>query len=84
MGYAPHEFRGFGIPLPQRVSRTEEGLEVLRRCFDFIALDELPRRLGRPARRPFCLLTFDDGKCSHATEVAPDVLMPAMALSSEA
>jgi alkanesulfonate monooxygenase SsuD/methylene tetrahydromethanopterin reductase-like flavin-dependent oxidoreductase (luciferase family) len=33
MGYAPHEFRGFGIPLPQRVSRTEEGLEVLRRCF---------------------------------------------------
>jgi alkanesulfonate monooxygenase SsuD/methylene tetrahydromethanopterin reductase-like flavin-dependent oxidoreductase (luciferase family) len=33
MGYAPHEFRGFGMPLPQRVSRTEEGLEVLRRCF---------------------------------------------------
>lgn len=33
MGYAPHEFRGFGVPLPQRVSRTEEGLEVLRRCF---------------------------------------------------
>ena len=33
MGYAPHEFRGFGIPMPQRVSRTEEGLEVLRRCF---------------------------------------------------
>jgi alkanesulfonate monooxygenase SsuD/methylene tetrahydromethanopterin reductase-like flavin-dependent oxidoreductase (luciferase family) len=33
MGYAPHEFRGFGIPLPQRRSRTEEGLEVLRRCF---------------------------------------------------
>jgi len=34
MGYAPHEFRGFGIPLPQRLSRTEEGLEILRRCFD--------------------------------------------------
>ena len=33
MGYAPHEFRGFGIPLPQRLSRTEEGLTVLRRCF---------------------------------------------------
>src|SRR6202158_6119509 len=27
MGYAPHEFRGFGIPLPQRLSRMEEGLE---------------------------------------------------------
>jgi alkanesulfonate monooxygenase SsuD/methylene tetrahydromethanopterin reductase-like flavin-dependent oxidoreductase (luciferase family) len=33
MGYAPHEFRGFGIPIAQRLSRTEEGLEVLRRCF---------------------------------------------------
>jgi len=33
MGYAPHEFRGFGIPLPQRLSRMEEGLEVLTRAF---------------------------------------------------
>src|SRR5437868_13177244 len=33
MGYAPHEFRGFGLPLPQRLSRMEEGLEVLRHCF---------------------------------------------------
>ena len=33
MGYAPHEFRGFGIPIPQRLSRTEEGIAVLRRCF---------------------------------------------------
>lgn len=33
MGYAPHEFRGFGIPLKQRVSRTEEGIAVLQHCF---------------------------------------------------
>lgn len=33
MGYAPHEFRGFGIPYKQRLSRTEEGIEVLQRCF---------------------------------------------------
>jgi alkanesulfonate monooxygenase SsuD/methylene tetrahydromethanopterin reductase-like flavin-dependent oxidoreductase (luciferase family) len=33
MGYAPHEFRGFGMPVSHRVSRTEEGLELLRRCF---------------------------------------------------
>ena len=33
MGYAPHEFRGFGISIPQRLSRTEEGIAVLRRCF---------------------------------------------------
>ncbi len=33
MGYALHEFEGFGIPRPQRVSRTEEGVEVLQRAF---------------------------------------------------
>jgi probable F420-dependent oxidoreductase len=29
-GYAPHEFRGYGIPLQQRPARFEEGIEVLR------------------------------------------------------
>jgi len=33
MGYAPHEFRGFGLPVARRVSLMEEGLEVLRHCF---------------------------------------------------
>ncbi|MGE0417667.1 MAG: LLM class flavin-dependent oxidoreductase [Acetobacteraceae bacterium] len=33
MGYAPHEFRGFGLPVSRRVSLTDEGIEVLRRCF---------------------------------------------------
>jgi len=33
MGYAPHEFRGFGIPLSRRVSLMDEGIEVLQRCF---------------------------------------------------
>jgi alkanesulfonate monooxygenase SsuD/methylene tetrahydromethanopterin reductase-like flavin-dependent oxidoreductase (luciferase family) len=33
MGYAPHEFRGFGFPVSRRLSLMEEGLEVLRRCF---------------------------------------------------
>lgn len=33
MGYAPHEFRAFGFPLAERVSRTEEGLQVLKHCF---------------------------------------------------
>jgi alkanesulfonate monooxygenase SsuD/methylene tetrahydromethanopterin reductase-like flavin-dependent oxidoreductase (luciferase family) len=30
MGYAPHEFAAFGIPVSRRVSLTEEGLDVLR------------------------------------------------------
>jgi len=33
MGYAPHEFKGFGYRPPQRVSLMEEGLEVLQKCF---------------------------------------------------
>ena len=33
MGYAPHEFRGFGMPVSRRVSMTDEGIEVLKRCF---------------------------------------------------
>lgn len=33
MGYAPHEFRGFGLAVSRRVSLTDEGIEVLRHCF---------------------------------------------------
>lgn len=33
MGYAPHEFNGFGLPLSRRVSLTDEGIAVLRHCF---------------------------------------------------
>jgi peptidoglycan/xylan/chitin deacetylase (PgdA/CDA1 family) len=49
-------------------------IEVLRRWFDFIELDDLPNRLAHPKKRPFCLLTFDDGKESNATQVAPELL----------
>ena len=30
MGYAAHEFAGFGLPIRRRVSLTEEGLDILR------------------------------------------------------
>ena len=30
MGYAAHEFAGFGLPLSRRVSLTEEAIEILR------------------------------------------------------
>jgi alkanesulfonate monooxygenase SsuD/methylene tetrahydromethanopterin reductase-like flavin-dependent oxidoreductase (luciferase family) len=33
MGYAPHEFRGFGFPVSRRVSLMNEGIEILQRCF---------------------------------------------------
>ena len=30
LGYAPHEFRGFGFPISHRVSLTEECVDILR------------------------------------------------------
>lgn len=33
MGYAPHEFRGFGLPVKNRLSLMNEGIEVLKECF---------------------------------------------------
>ena len=52
---------------------TRRHVHVLGRWFDFIGLDELPRCLDRRGKRPFCLLTFDDGKRSNATAVAPEL-----------
>lgn len=54
-------------------TETRRHVEVLARWFDFIHLDDLPRRLSEPRKRPFCLLTFDDGKRSNAAEVAPEL-----------
>ena len=48
-------------------------VEALGRWFDFIALDELPERLERRSGKPFCLVTFDDGKASNATQAAPEL-----------
>lgn len=54
-------------------AQTRRHIEILGRWFQFIDLDELPHRMSHPGRRPFCLLTFDDGKRSNYTEVAPEL-----------
>jgi peptidoglycan/xylan/chitin deacetylase (PgdA/CDA1 family) len=54
-------------------SQTRLQVDVLSRWFDFIHHDELQDRLARPRSRPFCLLTFDDGKRSGFTETAPEL-----------
>lgn len=54
-------------------SETRRHVDALSRWFDFIHHDELLDRLARPKARPFCLLTFDDGKRSVATETAPQL-----------
>ena len=62
MGYAPHEFRAFGVDRRHRVSLLEEGVEVLRRAwsqerfsfagrrwrFDDVAVRPRPVRAGGP------------------------------------
>jgi len=53
--------------------QTRRHVDVLGRWFDFIHLDDLPQRLAKPGRRPFCLLTFDDGKRNNAAEAAPEL-----------
>jgi peptidoglycan/xylan/chitin deacetylase (PgdA/CDA1 family) len=46
-------------------------VDALGRWFDFIHPDELPGRLLKRGKKPFCLLTFDDGNRSDATVTAP-------------
>ena len=53
--------------------QTRVHVDALGRWFEFIGADELPARLGRRGRKPFCLLTFDDGYRSNATESAPEL-----------
>ncbi len=65
--------RGGVIINEHTLSRTQTRLhvQVLGRWFDFIRLEDLPCRLTHPGRKPFCLLTFDDGKRSNFSEAAP-------------
>jgi len=55
------------------LDQTRSHVDILHRHFDFISLAELPNRMGLRHKRPFCLLTFDDGKRSNATVTAPEL-----------
>ena len=49
-------------------------VEALVPFFEFIGYGELKTRLEeRPRAKPFCLLTFDDGKAVNALETAPEL-----------
>src|SRR6202023_1812753 len=71
-----HRFKSGGVIVNEHVldrEQTRRHVEVFGRWFDFIQLNELPERLNYPRKRPFCLFTFDDGKRSNATAVAPEL-----------
>lgn len=48
-------------------------IDLLGPFFDFIHHDDLPERLTRKHSKPFCLLTFDDGKKINAVESASEL-----------
>jgi peptidoglycan/xylan/chitin deacetylase (PgdA/CDA1 family) len=54
-------------------AQTRRHVEVLGRWFEFVHHDDLLARARRPRGRPFCLLTFDDGKRSGYSETAPQL-----------
>jgi peptidoglycan/xylan/chitin deacetylase (PgdA/CDA1 family) len=67
-------YKGNGVIINFHTLDSEEmklHLEVLSRWFEFIDLNGLPSRLAGRRSKPFCLLTFDDGKLSNATQAAP-------------
>jgi peptidoglycan/xylan/chitin deacetylase (PgdA/CDA1 family) len=63
-----------GVILNHHTANAEQmrdQIELWGRHFDFIHHDELGKRLASPGNKPFCLITFDDGKKSNFTEAAP-------------
>jgi peptidoglycan/xylan/chitin deacetylase (PgdA/CDA1 family) len=52
-------------------AQMREQIELWAPYFDFIHHDELGKRLEHRGKKPFCLITYDDGKKSNLTEVAP-------------
>jgi len=68
--------RGGGVIINSHTlsrSETRRQVDILARSFEFIHYDELTCRMRQPSPRPFCLLTFDDGKRSNYSETAPEL-----------
>lgn len=72
---AATRFRSGGVVVNAHVltaAQVREQVDALGRVFDFVSHDEMLQL--RTGRRPFCLLTFDDGKRNNAVETAPELL----------
>jgi peptidoglycan/xylan/chitin deacetylase (PgdA/CDA1 family) len=57
----------------QNRQQIREQVDLLAPIFTFIGYDELIQAIetDTPGKKPFCLLTFDDGLAINATETAP-------------
>jgi len=85
LGYAPHEFRAFGIPVSRRVSLTEECIDVLklvwtgerfsyhgkRYQFDDVTVTPAPVQPGGP---PLWIASTSELSAARAASYATNVL----------
>jgi len=59
----------------QNAQQIRAQVEALAPFFDFIGYDDAKERLrSKPWKKPFCLMTFDDGAAINASETAPELL----------
>ncbi len=73
---AAHGARGILINNhAQNAQQIRTQVEALAPFFEFIGYDDLKKRLhGHSGKKPFCLMTFDDGTAINASETAPELL----------
>lgn len=57
----------------QNRKQIRQQIETLAQYFCFIGLDELHHKQTHPGPKPFCLLTFDDGKKINYEETVPEL-----------
>lgn len=92
IGYRKEEFEGFGVPVAQRPSRIEEGIEIIEKCwedgpfsyegkrFSFSNIDVTPKPVQRPI--PIYIGAFEEpavrraGRLGYPLLVGPGRTVP--------
>ncbi|MCY3624857.1 MAG: LLM class flavin-dependent oxidoreductase [Candidatus Dadabacteria bacterium] len=85
IGYRKEEFEGFGVPMTQRPSRIEEGIEIIEKCweegsfsyegkrFSFRDIDVTPKPVQRPI--PIYIGAFEEPAVRRAGRLGYPLLI---------
>lgn len=85
MGYVPEEFAAFGVPLKNRVSMTEEGIDILRlawsdgpfdyrgRRYDLSGIDVHPKPV-QPGGPPLWIAAMSEAGANRAARFGTNLL----------
>jgi len=85
IGYRKEEFEGFGVPVVQRPSRIEEGIEIIEKCwedgpfsyeggrFSFSNIDVTPKPVQRPI--PIYIGAFEEPAVRRAGRLGYPLLI---------